>query len=78
MISQQMALLQIMETVALPGELFNDGECIDMIIQILEEVGMPVKDEIARVREKYDSKSYIEWERMMEDEEEVIKELRGE
>lgn len=77
MISQEMALLKIMETVALPGELFTDGDCLDMIIHILEELGMPINEEINRVRKEYDSRSQKEWELMMNDEEEVIKQLQS-
>ena len=45
-ISESMALQKIMEIIATPGEDMNDGECIDQIIFILEELGMPIKEEI--------------------------------
>ena len=37
-ISESMALQKIMEIIATPGEDMNDGECIDQIIFILEEL----------------------------------------
>jgi len=45
-ISETMALLKIMEIIATPGDDMSDGECIDQIIFILEELGMPIKEEI--------------------------------
>lgn len=45
-ISETMALQKIMEIIATPGEDITDGECLDQIIFILEELGMPIKEEI--------------------------------
>lgn len=53
-ISQSMALLKIMEIVSIPGELANDGDCLDMIISILEELGLPVKQEMDRMQREYE------------------------
>lgn len=52
------ALLKIMKTVAIPGEETTDGECLDMVIFILEELGMPVQQEINKARAEYDNKTF--------------------
>lgn len=39
-----------MEIVAMPGEEVTDGECLDMIIFVLEELGMPVHEHIDKAR----------------------------
>lgn len=53
-ISESAALLQIMKIIATPGEEMNDGEVLDQIIFILEELGMPVQEEISAARKEYD------------------------
>lgn len=53
-ISESAALLQIMKIIATPGEEMNDGEVLDQIIFILEELGMPIKEEISAARKEYD------------------------
>ncbi len=57
--SESEALFKIMKAVSIPGEESTDGECIDIIIWILEELGMPVKEEIDKARLKYNNKTYI-------------------
>lgn len=47
-ISESMALQEIMKIIALPGEEYNDGECLDLIINVLEELGMPIHEEIKK------------------------------
>lgn len=44
------ALQKIMEIIALPGEEYTDGECLDSIISVLEELGMPIDEEIKKGR----------------------------
>jgi hypothetical protein len=56
--TESQALLKIMKAVATPGELANDGECLDEIIFILEELGMPVQEEINKARAQYDDNTY--------------------
>lgn len=53
-ISESAALRHIMKIVATPGEEMNDGEVLDQIIFILEELGMPVREEISAARKEYD------------------------
>ena len=75
-ISQSMALLKIMEIVSIPGEISNDGECLDMIITLLEEVGLPVKQEIERMRRRYEEGNFDNIdESNIED---IIEQLQGE
>jgi len=57
-ITESQALLKIMKAVATPGELATDGECLDEIIFILEELGMPVQQEINKARAQYDDGTY--------------------
>lgn len=45
-ISESMALQEIMKIIALPGEEYSDGDCLDLIINVLEELGMPIHEEI--------------------------------
>lgn len=49
-INESTALQQIMEIIALPGEEYNDGECLDLIINVLKELGMPIDEEINKGR----------------------------
>lgn len=75
-ISQSMALLKIMEIVSIPGEISNDGECLDMIISLLEELGLPVKQEIERMRRRYEEGNFDNIdESSIED---IIEQLQGE
>ena len=75
-ISQSMALLKIMEIVSIPGEISNDGECLDMIIALLEELGLPVKQEIERMRRRYEEGNFDNIdESSIED---IIEQLQGE
>jgi len=53
-ISESAALRHIMKIVATPGEEMNDGEVLDQIIFILEELGMPVQEEISAARKEYE------------------------
>jgi len=53
-ISESAALRHIMKIIATPGEEMNDGEVLDQIIFILEELGMPVQEEISAARKEYD------------------------
>jgi len=46
MITESEALQKIMNIIATPGEDMTDGECIDQVIFILEELGMPIKEKI--------------------------------
>lgn len=46
MITESEALQKIMNIIATPGEDMTDGECIDQIVFILEELGMPIKEKI--------------------------------
>jgi len=52
--SESSALLHIMKIIATPGEEMNDGEILDQIIFILEELGMPVQEEISAARKEYE------------------------
>lgn len=74
--SESMALLEIMEIVSLPGELYTDGDCLDMIINVLEEVGLPVEQEITRMRKQYEDKKLFNWDKM--ELKEIIWKLQGE
>ncbi|MDA0753915.1 MAG: hypothetical protein O3A49_04490 [Candidatus Marinimicrobia bacterium] len=60
-ISESMALQQIMKIIATPGEDMNDGECIDQIIFILEELGMPIKEEIDAQLELSKIQTELNW-----------------
>ena len=46
MITESEALQKIMNIISTPGEDMTDGECIDQVIFILEELGMPIKEKI--------------------------------
>lgn len=74
-ISQSLALLKIMEIVSIPGEISNDGECLDMIIALLEELGLPVKQEIERMRRKYEEGNINDIDEL--DIEDIIQQLQG-
>lgn len=52
--SESSALREIMKIIALPGEQYTDGECLDLIIEVLKELGMPIDEEIDRQRELYE------------------------
>lgn len=73
--SESMALLEIMEIVSLPGELYSDGDCLDMIIHVLEEIGLPVNEEISRMQKEYEMKQELKWESM--EIKEIIWNLQG-
>lgn len=47
------ALLKIMEIVCLPSDQYSDGECLDMIIDVLDQIGMPIKEEISKMNARY-------------------------
>jgi len=74
--SESMALLEIMEIVSMPGEIYSDGDCLDMIIHVLEEVGLPVKQEITRMQKEYMKNQELKWEKM--ELKEIIWNLQGE
>ena len=74
-ISQSLALLKIMEIVSIPGEISNDGECLDMIIALLEELGLPVKQEIERMRLRYENGSFDDFDELSV--EDIIQQLQG-
>jgi len=46
MITESESLQKIINIIATPGEDMTDGECIDQVIFILEELGMPIKEKI--------------------------------
>lgn len=73
--SESMALLEIMEIVSLPGELYSDGDCLDMIIHVLQEIGLPVNEEISRMQKEYEMKQKLKWESM--ELKEIIWNLQG-
>lgn len=52
--SESSALREIMKVIALPGEQYTDGECLDLIIEVLKELGLPIDEEIDRQRELYE------------------------
>lgn len=74
-ISESLALLKIMEIVSLPGEICNDGECLDMIIHLLDEMGLPVKQEIDRMQKEYVNSKIENWDNL--DIDEIISTLQG-
>lgn len=51
-ISESMALQEIMKIIALPGEEYSDGDCLDLIINVLEELGMPIHEEITKIQKR--------------------------
>lgn len=64
-----------MEIVSIPGEISNDGECLDMIIALLEELGLPVQQEIERMRRKYEEGNINDIDEL--DIEDIIQQLQG-
>ena len=64
-----------MEIVSIPGEISNDGECLDMIIALLEELGLPVKQEIERMRRKYEEGNIDDIDEL--NIEDIIQQLQG-
>ena len=60
--SESMALLEIMEIVSLPGELYSDGDCLDLIINVLKDLGLPVMEEITRNQKEFENIKHINWE----------------
>jgi hypothetical protein len=62
--SQNMALIQIMELLALPGELYSDGLVLDEIISIIKEIGLPFDEEQARMERVYEQNQDLNWNKM--------------
>jgi hypothetical protein len=62
--SQNMALIQIMELLALPGELCSDGQVVDEIISIIKEINLPFDQEQSRMERAFKKNQYLEWENM--------------
>lgn len=73
--SESMALLEIMEIVSMPGEMCSDGDCLDMIINVLEEVGLPVKEEMKRMQEEFRKNQELKWENL--ERKEIVRKLQG-
>jgi len=73
--SESMALLEIMEIVSMPGEIYSDGDCLDMIINVLEEAGLPVKEEMKRMQEEFRKNQELKWENL--EREEIVRKLQG-
>jgi len=73
--SESMALREIMEIISMPGEIYSDGDCLDMIIHVLEEVGLPIKEEIARMEKEFRKNQELKWENM--ELKEIIWNLQG-
>lgn len=70
-----MALLEIMEIISMPGEIYSDGDCLDMIIHVLEEVGLPIQEEITRKQKEFRKNQELKWENM--EVEEITWNLKG-
>lgn len=70
-----MALLEIMEIISMPGEIYSDGDCLDMIINVLEEAGLPIKEEIVRMEREFRKNQELKWENM--ELKEIIWNLQG-
>jgi len=62
--SETMALLEIMEILALPGELYSDGLVLDEIISIIIEMGLPFAEEQARMGKVYKQNQDLNWNKM--------------
>lgn len=73
--SESMALLEIMEIISMPGEIYSDGDCLDMIIHVLEEVGLPIQEEITRKQKEFRKNQELKWENM--EVEEITWNLQG-
>lgn len=73
--SESMALLEIMEIISMPGEIYSDGDCLDMIINVLEEAGLPIKEEIVRMEREFRKNQELKWENM--ELKEIIWNLQG-
>jgi len=64
-----------MEIISMPGEIYSDGDCLDMIIHVLEEAGLPIKEEIARMEKEFRKNQELKWENM--ELKEIIWNLQG-
>jgi len=62
--SETMALLEIMEILALPGELYPDGEVIDTIISIIKEMRLPFDEEQSRMERVFKQNQDLNWSDM--------------